>query len=925
MKSSDTILSFIRKNCSPSDIETAVQKGIAPGIHAGQIQEELGMIRNNASTLLNQLHKANALIKINSRPVSFIAYDIFQDFRQNHNLEVKDSYSLKEIVSAPSIVEKPDRDPFDHLLGKNGSLANQISQAKAAIVYPPKGLHTLILGASGVGKTTFAATMHGYGMHVHNKTAETFPFVTFNCADYFNNPQLLLAQLFGHTKSAFTGANQDKVGLVEKANGGILFLDEIHRLPPDGQEMLFYLMDKGEYSRLGESSAKHKANLLIIGATTEKPEDNLLATFMRRIPVTIQLPAFEQKPIAERIEIIEHFFHYEAINLNRSISLAPETLKALAVYDFANGNIGQLRSEIKLLCAKAFLQYLQDNQPIQIGFSLLNKEIKAGIFAFDKLDSKTKQYLNMFAENIPISPDKLRRHDPLEIPTNLYDEMSNKLSDLQQKGMNKSDIHEVLAKDVNDYFSRILKNFHNDPVDIHTLYKIIPKEVVDFTAELVDFAQHHLAGKFKNQFIFGLCFHIHTLLHRLNTNPILPLPQLSQIRCDHPKEFQIAQEMVKKLEQKFSAVIPTYEQGFLALLLAQNKADAVSQDRIGIIIICHGDSTASSIASVANTLLNTNWMKAIDMPLTTTINETYDKVRSMAISINRNKGILLLVDMGSLVDFGHRLMEDTGIPARVIDSISTPAALELLRKILYKTEDLTTLYHSCNIAKHTQARSAAKKPAILAVCITGQGSSLMVKEILEKMLPDSYRQKFAIVVADYLTVQKNYPDMKDIYEFAAVIGNIDPQIDLPYYPVGQLLDPDAQKEFFNLLDIQAATIPLISSSDTYNKAQSLLEQYVKYVNPKLALKHIKGFIEAIHFAPPKDDSLLDLIIHLGCMLDRCLHKDAIYFDNIRLFQQENESLFGIVRTAADELANHYDTKINDDEVCYIVKIIKPKN
>lgn len=78
------------------------------------------------------------------------------------------------------------------------------------------------------------------------------PFIVFNCADYAMNPQLLMAHIFGHIKGAFTGAGEDKEGLVDKANGGMLFLDEIHRLPPEGQEMVFYFMDTGTYSRLGK-------------------------------------------------------------------------------------------------------------------------------------------------------------------------------------------------------------------------------------------------------------------------------------------------------------------------------------------------------------------------------------------------------------------------------------------------------------------------------------------------------------------------------------------------------------------------------------------------------------------------------------------------------------------------------------------------
>ena len=60
---------------------------------------------------------------------------------------------------------------------------------------------------------------------------------------------LLLGQLFGYVKGAYTGAEKTNDGLVEQARDGVLFLDEIHRLPPEGQEMLFMLMDRNEYRR----------------------------------------------------------------------------------------------------------------------------------------------------------------------------------------------------------------------------------------------------------------------------------------------------------------------------------------------------------------------------------------------------------------------------------------------------------------------------------------------------------------------------------------------------------------------------------------------------------------------------------------------------------------------------------------------------
>ena len=65
--------------------------------------------------------------------------------------------------------------------------------------------------------------------------------------------------------------------------------------------MLFYLMDNGKFNRLGETSKTRKSNVLIIAATTENPDDVLLNTFLRRIPVTLKLPSFCERNIEERI------------------------------------------------------------------------------------------------------------------------------------------------------------------------------------------------------------------------------------------------------------------------------------------------------------------------------------------------------------------------------------------------------------------------------------------------------------------------------------------------------------------------------------------------------------------------------------------------------------------------------------------------
>ncbi len=77
-------------------------------------------------------------------------------------------------------------------------------------------------------------------------------------------------------------------------------MDEIHRLPPKGQEILFSILDRGKFRRLGETNAERKVSIMLIGATTENVETNLLLTFRRRILMLITLPPLHDRLLKRR-------------------------------------------------------------------------------------------------------------------------------------------------------------------------------------------------------------------------------------------------------------------------------------------------------------------------------------------------------------------------------------------------------------------------------------------------------------------------------------------------------------------------------------------------------------------------------------------------------------------------------------------------
>ncbi|MDZ7543764.1 AAA family ATPase, partial [Clostridium perfringens] len=135
--------------------------------------------------------------------------------------------------------------------GYKGSLKYVVEQCKSAIAYPPDGLPILFYGPTGTGKSYMANLMYEYAVNTR-KVSSDKKFVTVNCSEYANNPELLTANLFGAKKGAYTGADKDTVGLIKAADGGILFLDEVHCLKPECQEKLFLFMDKGIYHMVGD-------------------------------------------------------------------------------------------------------------------------------------------------------------------------------------------------------------------------------------------------------------------------------------------------------------------------------------------------------------------------------------------------------------------------------------------------------------------------------------------------------------------------------------------------------------------------------------------------------------------------------------------------------------------------------------------------
>src|SRR5512138_1194781 len=117
----------------------------------------------------------------------------------------------------------------------------------------------LLTGESGVGKEVVARLIHGASARRHA------PFVTLNCAGVPDT--LLESELFGHERGSFTGAYRDKPGILETADHGVVFLDEIGEMSVRMQGMLLRFLESGELQRVGATRAQRRIDVRIIAAT----------------------------------------------------------------------------------------------------------------------------------------------------------------------------------------------------------------------------------------------------------------------------------------------------------------------------------------------------------------------------------------------------------------------------------------------------------------------------------------------------------------------------------------------------------------------------------------------------------------------------------------------------------------------------------
>ena len=866
MEAKEEIYQYIRKNIKED------------GVTAQSIAEIFGIKRNVASHYLNLLEKEGKLQKGTNRPVHFsIPTDTEKKAEECNNMIDERPAAQKEVSV------------FSKFIGYNGSMEQVIEKCKAAVNYPVNGLTMIICGASGVGKSYLASLIHQYAVE-SGAVEKNAPFVVLNCADYANNSELLSSVLFGHVKGAFTGANEEKQGLLAEADGGYLFLDEVHNLSAENQEKLFLFIDSHKYRMLGDSKNWQTAKVRLLFATTEDIHSTLLATFRRRIPFEIRIPDFLERSYGERFLLVSSFFQNEAEILKKNICVDSEYFRRMLNLH-EEGNIGAVKSKIKVLCAQAYSQQREE----ELRITTPGKE-SSDSFHF---------YWNR--------PEKKKWMSSYQIFSNI--------TGCFVSGMNYSKIEEVLDLFLQTITRRLEENKkennfceippfrHYEEKCRNSINKILKSYGYRLNElEIDEFYKMVIAVLFDETF-FGAAF---------------------KISGYEKKKYRKYEVMISRI---LDAVLEDYNDNvreFLQTILTVWLSDKVKvKSKINALILMHGEHSASSMASLANEMIGDYVYEAFDMPIQVHTEELIVKVNDYVRDIETNEGLVLLVDMGSLERMYDKISRNVDGDLVIVNNVSTAFALELGFSLFDKADiyRITQMDMSQFNMKMQYYKGLSQKPNIIVSCISGEGIAVEIKEILSRYVNTD---EIDILTMDYSELKKqlNRGSAEDFHNTIVVFTTTPlSSTVVPVMNVEDLVNgftnPSFPEFMLNKENVREFTNDIIKLFTLKGVASRL-----RFLNPEVVMQEvdqvIRGYENYYHVQLP-NFLRINLFLHTSIMIERVLVKeesgkiDSIDTEGIN---EESRKFIEVSKDIFKSIMMKYKIEISDAEYLLLYQILQ---
>ena len=412
--------------------------------------------------------------------------------------------------------------------------------------------------------------------------------------------------------------------------------------------------------------------------------------------------------------------------------------------------------------------------------------------------------------------------------------------------------------------------------------------------------------------------HVNSLLSLNNPQQRLNNDQVVEIIQNHPQEYAACVQLGNIIRDEFNLECPVHEVALMAMFLLDS--DEHEDNEPVLLYVMHGDTTATSLRDVTNSLTQSYNAYSYDLSLTIDINQALSDLMDLIIKINRGSGVIVIYDMGSIKTILETIEEETAIKIRAINMPITLVGIDIARRCTMEN-DIDYIYHTINLEINKLRNNEEKhNKVIITLCHTGEGGALQLKRYIDqysklniKTIPLAISQKDVLI--------KEVTELKKTYDIHCFVGTYDPKLfGIPYISISKIFEsPSEQIDHILMFE------PISSTIFDYDAVYQYLEEQFKYVSVSKLKNVLPDIIDELNTIYDfNENQQVGLFMHIACLCERLLNQSSSItkLDDankiINAFKEDYQFLVKILKP----LEKIFNIIINDVEIAVIIMIIK---
>ncbi len=859
------------------------------------IAAECHVSRSLASQYLNELVREGSAVKVNARPVIFLHRHAAERFFRRP-LDKPEYASMQELLDSVGMGDAKD---FDKAIGFELSYGTCIDHLKSAIRYPPHGLPVLLIGEHGTGKRMMSELTFEYGVNQGILPARA-KYVRVLCEYYESAGDDIEQAIFG---------DEGKGGAVEEAAGGVVYLTGFDHLPDGARDRVLQRINSAELASGGHPPAR------FLLSTSRPADSDVVRAIARYVPVLVNLPRLADRGVEERTSLVMHFLRVEGRRVGADVAVSRGALRALVNADFKD-NIDGLRSCITSCCASSYL----------------NRESEILTIQAYNLPSNVLGCTEPGPDDDQIISGDRDVNDPSARVIGQFQKIIDPVDAVESGEISFTEFFTGAAMAVRAYDDYM--NFENQSVNprVGSYEQLVSPAIEEvnraYGIELTRRISRSIAQSLFTQIWGGIALSKWRAKHVGEVRRALVLLARNQ-----PGTATVVEQIAAKTKAALGMALDELSR----LILFVEVGDALREtcgprDYLGV-IVCHGYSTATSIADAADRILRTHVFEAIDMTYDQDVTEIVGQLSRLLARYSHCKTVAILVDMGSLEKMNDAIAGIAACDIHIISNVSTGLALEVGSALIAHGdlgEALACANETC-IPRCSVVRGTRDNDAVAFCSESGVDAADKIRQIVQNSLPG--HPGVQLVTCDFSTLAQKgeAAPLFDGYRVRAIVGTMDPGIaSVPFVALEDILyrgssdaldralfplvDPDGVAEFHaNLL--RNLTLKSVIESIT------ILNPEMLYVEADRAVKRLAKFSGEQIDARRR----IGVYVHLCGLIERLVTKNFVdTAPDTDAFEREHADFIGWFREAFSDMTRRYRVEIPVSEIAYVHHMLHVK-